>query len=647
MAPLIKDTLDLGTPAAESNSAARESAAPSQLRADAVSLEVQLKVHGSRVTEVGRGLPPRTEPFEEQSSTMIVFPQGAVLRLAAPVSAGQMLVLTNLKTRQDAICRIIKVRPNGTASAYVEIEFTSRQPGYWGVTFSSDSMLPISSVPSRPAIPPAPVVATPPSQSLRPVLVPPAPSKVAPSKAPPSQAAPSLVAPSRPAPPQPAQIQTPSSAPTTLVKSPATVSAFTTIGTQEKIQASATEITKAPPPPALPRNATPFASASVSEPPLDEAKLTAAIAAVPHVEPPAPIPSLSLEELIGDTDDLDVVLRKSAREHGSALSTPETENTPASAPSAHSERPIFGAFAASASPSSDSAALSASAKTIGTLSDSSPSPRASHQNWLLIAACVGFLFVAVAGGIYLFRPHASLHVSAAASAVPRSSTNSAPSSSADSSVMGVAAAAAPLGPSSEPVSRPAVQPVSTPTAAASRAPAPPSPVEPAHLQPPLKPAVTSAMVSDTLNSHPSAPQRTSDDVSAEAPTVESSPVADDSSSALPGGLSAPSSISIPLPRLEPDGPVKVGGQVKEPKLVFSPAPLYPRAALESNIQGDIVIQAVIDKHGNVADAHIVSGPLMLRQPALDALRRWKYQPSSLDGQPVSVQILVTMHFHHQ
>jgi len=36
---------------------------------------------------------------------------------------------------------------------------------------------------------------------------------------------------------------------------------------------------------------------------------------------------------------------------------------------------------------------------------------------------------------------------------------------------------------------------------------------------------------------------------------------------------------------------------------------------------------------------------MLRQSALDALGRWKYEPSKLDGQPVSVQMLVTIKFH--
>ncbi len=138
MTPL-KETLEAVYPAAEpavSQPEAQPSKPAGHLRSDAVSLEIPVKIHGSRVVEVARGVTPRTEPFEEQTSTMIVFPQGGVLRVSMAVSVGQMLILTNLKSRQDAICRVVKVRkqPSGSGG-YVEIEFTQRQLGYWGVYF--------------------------------------------------------------------------------------------------------------------------------------------------------------------------------------------------------------------------------------------------------------------------------------------------------------------------------------------------------------------------------------------------------------------------------------------------------------------------------------------------------------------------------
>ncbi len=109
-----------------------------QVHSDAVSLEVSLKVHGSKVSAAGNGAAPQTEPFEEQTTSMIVFPHGGVLRMSTAVNAGQMLVLTNLKSRQDAICRVVKVRTYSNTACYVEIEFTHRQPGFWGVYFDAD-----------------------------------------------------------------------------------------------------------------------------------------------------------------------------------------------------------------------------------------------------------------------------------------------------------------------------------------------------------------------------------------------------------------------------------------------------------------------------------------------------------------------------
>ncbi len=75
-----------------------------------------------------------------------------------------------------------------------------------------------------------------------------------------------------------------------------------------------------------------------------------------------------------------------------------------------------------------------------------------------------------------------------------------------------------------------------------------------------------------------------------------------------------------------------------PKLLASTLPIYPALAKQSNTQGDVVIKATIGKNGSVAHMDVVSGPTALRQAAIDALGRWKYEPSKLDGQPVEAQI---------
>ena len=148
MAPLTKDSVETASPVTSTPAVqtGTQSKPTSSLRADALSLEVSVKVHGSRVIEIARGTAPRTEPFEEQTVTMIVFPHGAVLRMATLVNVSQMLVLTNLRTKQDSICRVLKVRPNANQGSYVEVEFTHRQPGYWGVQFPSEGPVATNSI---------------------------------------------------------------------------------------------------------------------------------------------------------------------------------------------------------------------------------------------------------------------------------------------------------------------------------------------------------------------------------------------------------------------------------------------------------------------------------------------------------------------
>ncbi len=98
------------------------------------------------------------------------------------------------------------------------------------------------------------------------------------------------------------------------------------------------------------------------------------------------------------------------------------------------------------------------------------------------------------------------------------------------------------------------------------------------------------------------------------------------------------------PREKPRAPVRVGGRVKEPKLVRRVEPTYPPLAMQTRMQGTVIVDAVIDEHGDVTEVKVVSGPPLLIQAALDAVRRWKYEPTYLNEQPVAVQLNVTVAF---
>ncbi len=107
--------------------------------------------------------------------------------------------------------------------------------------------------------------------------------------------------------------------------------------------------------------------------------------------------------------------------------------------------------------------------------------------------------------------------------------------------------------------------------------------------------------------------------------------------------SNPAALPIP-PRPAPRAPVRVGGLVKPPRPLSTPQPIYPTLARQARIQGEVIIDAVIDASGNVVEMQVLSGPPLLVPAALEALARWKYEPTLLNGEPIAVRMHVTVSF---
>lgn len=630
MAPVSKDTLEIASPAAGSpvsQSSAPTSSSSSPSRSEVVSMEIPVKVHGSRVTQVAGGVTPSTEPFEEQTQTMIVFPDGGVVKLSTVVNAGQMLVLTNLKTRQDAICRVLKVRANPSLANYVELEFTHRQPGYWGISFPSDA----GAEPKKVTLPPPPAPAEKTPKAAAPSDISWAPAPPAPSAAPPM---PPQAAPPPPA-IKPAATPGKSSAPPALKPEPA----FISIGTQEEVQpaASATAATK--PGKLLESEIEKLvAPVSKSEPAID----------LPPAPPALAPPEVSLTDLQGDTEAATPVLFSPS---SVGPLDPEVAPATAQATAAGSGR-IFGRFAGSTALDSASAAEAGEPSARLDLSGAAAASKipGSGQNWTLIAAGISVLLAGLAGGIYYVRSH-----SKASGIDSRVASVSRPLAPVGAQAQGFTAAVQP-GPTANSISNapatsgafstnaPAVAIAPRGGAAAPAAQPQPAQAAPAVAPKALAPSVTSNMMTGSLNAHPSAPARESDGATDE-PTVTLHPGYAESNGYTDANIpSSSNAASLPQPTIQPEGPVKAGGLVQEPKLIASAMPVYPMAAKNSGIQGDVVIETTIDKDGNVAGMRVVSGPAVLRQSALDALRKWKYEPSKLDGEAITVQMMVTIKF---
>lgn len=96
---------------------------------------------------------------------------------------------------------------------------------------------------------------------------------------------------------------------------------------------------------------------------------------------------------------------------------------------------------------------------------------------------------------------------------------------------------------------------------------------------------------------------------------------------------APAAASVHLP-----------SKLVEGFLVYKNVPQYPIIAKTAGIQGTVLLQAVISKVGTIEDLRVVSGPTMLQQAAINAVKTWRYRPYLLNQQPVEVETTVRVIF---
>ena len=120
MAPIAKE------PDVQNSSVPASAASGSQPKAQPVALEISVTVNGARTVEGS----DKREPFSETTQTVLVFGNGAVIRLNSSVSPGQLLFLTNEKTKKEVVCQVVKSKNYRSVSGYVELEFTEPAVGF-------------------------------------------------------------------------------------------------------------------------------------------------------------------------------------------------------------------------------------------------------------------------------------------------------------------------------------------------------------------------------------------------------------------------------------------------------------------------------------------------------------------------------------
>jgi TonB family protein len=94
----------------------------------------------------------------------------------------------------------------------------------------------------------------------------------------------------------------------------------------------------------------------------------------------------------------------------------------------------------------------------------------------------------------------------------------------------------------------------------------------------------------------------------------------------------------------PQTPIRVGGDIREPRKIKDVKPVYPPDALAAQVSGVVILEATVAKDGTVRDVRVLRSIPMLDAAAIDAVSQWQFTPTQLNGMPVEVLMTVTVNF---
>ena len=111
---------------------------------------------------------------------------------------------------------------------------------------------------------------------------------------------------------------------------------------------------------------------------------------------------------------------------------------------------------------------------------------------------------------------------------------------------------------------------------------------------------------------------------------------------VPGGFGEAIVPPPPPPALKV--PTRVGGRIQPPQKVKDVRPVYPPIAQAARVEGDVILEAVIDEQGRVTSVRVLRGHDLLNAAAIDAVRQWEFTPTRLNEEPTAVIMAVTVRF---
>ena len=151
-----------------------------------------------------------------------------------------------------------------------------------------------------------------------------------------------------------------------------------------------------------------------------------------------------------------------------------------------------------------------------------------------------------------------------------------------------------------------------------------------------KPSSAPMVVKSNAGATKTQTQAQADESAPSLPNVDTSA----NGSSLPS-LIASGSPNLPRPTL---ATVRVSQGVSQGLVIKRVQPKYPQAALAVHAGGAVLIEATVNKEGNISNLKVLNGDPILAKAALDAVRQWRYKPYYLDGEPVEIQTQITVNF---
>ena len=114
-----------------------------------------------------------------------------------------------------------------------------------------------------------------------------------------------------------------------------------------------------------------------------------------------------------------------------------------------------------------------------------------------------------------------------------------------------------------------------------------------------------------------------------------------------GGILSSTANLTAVPKLAlppPPKRIRVSQGVTEGRLIQKIEPRYPTLALGAHVQGHVQLAAIISKTGEIQNLVLLSGHPLLVPAAIEAVRKWRYRPFLLNGEPVEVETTITVNF---